>query len=89
VRPFKAAGTVAVLSERRLPVYAVVGDGFWFGRRLVDFLLNVHRLHGETEVIGPFTPPADDAAIADFVQSIRGRIVDRLRERRSSRDDGL
>lgn len=86
VRPFKVAGTVAVLSERRLPVYAVVGDGFWFGRRLVDFLLNVHRLRGETEVLGPFAPPADPGDIPDFVQSIRARIVERLRATRDGRD---
>jgi 1-acyl-sn-glycerol-3-phosphate acyltransferase len=89
VRPFRVAGSVAVLSERRLPVYAVVGDGFWFGRRLVDFLLNVHRLRGETEVLGPFEPPGDPDELPGFVHSIRARIVERLDHRRADRDAGL
>jgi 1-acyl-sn-glycerol-3-phosphate acyltransferase len=89
VRRFKVSGTVAVLSERRLPVYAVIGDGFWFGRRLVDFLLNVHRLRGETEVLGPFTAPAAAEEIPDFVQSVRAKIVERLQQIRAGRDAGL
>ena len=35
----RPAGLAAVLGARRLPVYLVVEDGFWQGRRLVDFAL--------------------------------------------------
>jgi len=89
VRPFRTAGTVAALSERRLPVYAVVTDGFWFGRRLVDFLQNVPRLRGETEVLGPFAPPEAQDEIEAFVQSVRETIVERLQELRARRHAGL
>jgi 1-acyl-sn-glycerol-3-phosphate acyltransferase len=89
VRPFKTAGTVAILGERRLPVYAVVTDGFWFGRRLVDFLINVHRLRGRTEVLGPFSPPEDPAQIPAFIQSIHDVIVDRLTGIRSCYDAAI
>ncbi len=89
VRPFRAAGTVAVLSERRLPVYAVVTDGFWYGRRLVDFILNVHRLRGETEVLGPFTPPERQDDLPAFVETLRGAIVERLQQIRAGRDAAL
>lgn len=82
VRPFRAAGTVASLEARRLPVYLVVTDGYWKGRRLVDFLASVPLLDGHTEVLGPFDPPADAAALAEFVEGLRRRIVERLAERR-------
>lgn len=82
VRPFKMAGTIACLETRRVPVYLVVTDGYWKGRRLVDFLGNVPRLRGHTEVLGPFEPPADDGALPAFVADLRRRIVERLLERR-------
>ncbi|HET7295257.1 MAG TPA: lysophospholipid acyltransferase family protein [Vicinamibacteria bacterium] len=82
VRAFKAAGTIACLEARRVPVYLFVTDGYWKGRRLVDFLGNVPRLRGYTEVLGPFEPPAEDAALPAFVDGLRHRIVERLLERR-------
>jgi 1-acyl-sn-glycerol-3-phosphate acyltransferase len=82
VRPFRSAGTVACLEARRVPVYLLVTDGYWKGRRLIDFLANVPRLDGHTEILGPFDPPADDAALPAFVEGLRDRIVARLAERR-------
>jgi 1-acyl-sn-glycerol-3-phosphate acyltransferase len=82
VRPFRAAGTLASLQARRVPVYLLVTDGYWQGRRLVDFLGNVPNLRGETELLGPFEPPPLDAELPGFVEEMRGRIVERLAERR-------
>ncbi len=89
VRPFRSAGTLAVLSQRRLPVYVVVTDGFWYGRRLVDFILNVHRLRGETEVLGPFTPPEGQEELPGFVESLRGTLMMRLQQMRAGRHAGV
>ena len=85
VRPFRSAGTIAALAERRLPVYLVVLDGLWEGRRFVDFLANVPKLRGETEVLGPFEPPADEADLPGFVEECRGRIVAHLQDMRRRR----
>ncbi len=85
LRPFKTAGTIAVLQARRMPVYLVVTDGYWAGRRFVDFLGNVPKLRGETEVLGPFEPPAEAASLPAFVEECRGRIVTHLREMRRRR----
>ncbi len=78
VRPFRTAGTVACLEARRVPVYLVVTDGYWRGRRLVDFLGNVPLLDGRTDLLGPFEPPADVAALPAFVEDMRRRIVEHL-----------
>jgi 1-acyl-sn-glycerol-3-phosphate acyltransferase len=83
VRSFKTAGTLAALTARRLPVYVVVSDGFWFGRRFVDFLWSVPQIRGETEVLGPFTPPEAEEDLPPFIEKMRGIIVGRLQERRA------
>jgi len=84
VRPFKTAGTLAALSARRLPVYLVVSDGYWFGRRFVDFFWSVPQIRGVTEVLGPFAPPEAEEDLLPFIEAMRGRIVERLEERRST-----
>ena len=85
VRPFKAAGTIATLTARRLPVFLVVSDGLWAGRRLLDFLSKVPQLRGETEVLGPFEPPAAEQELPAFVEQARERIIHHLREMRQRR----
>jgi hypothetical protein len=85
VQPFRTAGTQAILAARRLPVYAVATDGFWFGRRFLDFVLNVPRIHGETEVIGAFDPPASGDEIPAFIERMRCLIAERLEDMRRRR----
>lgn len=82
VRPFKLGGIQATLETRPMPVYLVVTDGFWVSRRFVDSALNVHRIRGETEVLGPFPPPGDPEQIPAFVESLRDRMVAHLAEMR-------
>ena len=85
VQPFQMAGILAVLRERRLPVHVVVTDGFWQARRLVDFVLGVGKIRGETEVVGTFEPPADADALPAFVESLRERMVAHLAAMRGRR----
>jgi 1-acyl-sn-glycerol-3-phosphate acyltransferase len=81
IQAFHTAGLEIMLRERPLPVYVLVTDGFWKGRRFVDFLFNIDRIQGATEVLGPFPPPADGEYGA-FLEGIRGQMVERLRQRR-------
>jgi 1-acyl-sn-glycerol-3-phosphate acyltransferase len=85
LRPFRVGGTLAVLEARRLPVYLVVTDGYYRARRFVDFLFNISLLDGDTEVLGPFEPPADAAALPAAVNGWREIIERRLHERRAPR----
>jgi 1-acyl-sn-glycerol-3-phosphate acyltransferase len=78
VQPFQTAGVLAVLRERRMPVCVVVTDGFWSARRLSDFVLGVGKIRGETEVVGVFEPPADDAALPAFIEQLRETMVAHL-----------
>jgi 1-acyl-sn-glycerol-3-phosphate acyltransferase len=77
IGPFHAAGAHVILRERPVPVYLVVTDGFWTARRLVDFVFNIHRIDGRTEILGPFTPPEPDR-IGPFVEEMREKMVAQL-----------
>ena len=81
IQAFHNAGLEIMLRERPLPVYVVVTDGFWKGRRFVDFLFNIDRIDGRTEVLGPFPPPAD-GEYGPFLERLRGEMIDRLRQLR-------
>lgn len=83
IRPFHTAGLEAMLRERRAPVYLVLNDGVWRVRRLADLLFRVHLIDARSEAFGPFEPPEDDARLPDFIDSLRKRLVDRLREMRA------
>lgn len=78
LQPFRSAGLLAILEERRLPVVLVATDGFCGGRRLVDVLFNVHRIRGRTEVVGRFVPPADAAALPGFVDHLEAALASHL-----------
>lgn len=82
IGPFKTAGLLTVLRERRLPVYVLVTDGFWSARRLVDSVLGLADIRGETVVLGPFEPPADEDALPGFVDGLRETMVAQLAQMR-------
>jgi 1-acyl-sn-glycerol-3-phosphate acyltransferase len=86
IREFRTAGTEAMLRERALPVYVVVTDGFWSCRRLVDFVMNVHRIQGHTEVMGPFVMTAGEEP-ASFLRRLRTVMVDKLAAMRGLAED--
>lgn len=87
IQPFQTAGVLTVLRERRLPVYVVVTDGFWSARRLVDFVLGVGKIRGETEVLGRFEPPEDRDELPAFVDGLRDTMVAHLARMRDRRSD--
>src|SRR5688572_12902730 len=84
LQPFRTAGLLAMLTERRVPVWLVATDGFSSGRHLLD-LVQLHRIRGVTEVLGRFDPPTDEAALPAFLDDLHGRLsqaVARIRESR-------
>ena len=71
------------LAERALPIYLVLNDGGWRVGRLSDLLFRVHWLDAYSEVLGPFTPPADPAERTAFVRGLRDTLVEALARHRS------
>lgn len=85
IRPFRTGGAEAVLRGRSWPVWLVVTEGFESGRRLADFLLNIPRLRGRTEVLGPFTPPEDPGQLQGFLLEMREVMARHLADMRVRR----
>lgn len=77
LQPFRTAGLLAMLTERRVPVWLVATDGFTAGRRLVD-LVQLHRIRGVTEVLGRFDPPEEEAALPGFLDGLHAHLADGL-----------
>ena len=88
VRSFKTKGLSAILCARQLPVYLVVTDGLWMAGRITDFVFNLHRIHSETEVLGPYQSPAAADEVPEFIARLRDILVARLRERRQGQHAG-
>jgi 1-acyl-sn-glycerol-3-phosphate acyltransferase len=84
IRPFRTTGLETILRERRTPVYLVLNEGVWRVRRLADLLFRVHLIDATSEAMGPFEPPADDAALPEFISRLRLTLVDRLAELRAA-----
>jgi len=83
---FRPAGLEVMLRERRLPVYVVINDGMWRGRRVSDAIFRAHLMDGWSEVVGRYDPPEDDAEIPAFIQHLRDVIVERLAAHRAGPD---
>jgi 1-acyl-sn-glycerol-3-phosphate acyltransferase len=84
LQPFRSAGLLAMLGERRVPVWLVATDGFRAGRRLIDFVLHVHRIRGRTELVGRYQPPADAEELPAFVEFLQAELAARLAEMRGT-----
>jgi 1-acyl-sn-glycerol-3-phosphate acyltransferase len=83
IRPFRTTGLERILGARRTPVYLVLNEGVWRVRRFADLLFRVHLIDAQSEVMGPFEPPADDARLPEFIQGLRQTLVTRLAEIRA------
>lgn len=86
LQPFASAGIRVVLTERRMPVYLIVTDGFWVCRKAKDFFFRIHEIHGRTEILGPFDPPVDEAEVPAFVERMRETMQAKLEEMRDARN---
>ena len=85
ILPFRRAGLLSLLEAKRAPVYLAVGDGLWKAGRFLDLLFKVHEIDAGTEALGPFEPPPDAADLPLFIQTLRQRMVERLRAIRAER----
>ncbi len=78
IGPFDTAGLRVILRTRRMPVYLVVTDGFFVGRRLRDLVWNMHRIRGRTIVVGPLAPPAGYGDLDEFIASTQKTMMKHL-----------
>ena len=72
-----------LLVWRKADNFTAFTDGFWTCARLGDFVGRMDRIRGRTEVMGPFHPPAE-GDLAAFIEGLRQRMAERLRQMRGS-----
>jgi 1-acyl-sn-glycerol-3-phosphate acyltransferase len=80
---FMVRGLRAILAGAGRPVYCVVADGMWGARTMAEAAARMAGARVEVRVLGPFTPPAEGAAIDAFIEELRERMVSTLHEIRS------
>ena len=71
-----------------MAVWLVATDGFSAGRCLADFVLNLHRIDGRTELVGRYDPPARAEELPAFVARLHadlGAHLAVMRARRTGR----
>lgn len=75
---FKRGALSHILATREWTVYVYVVDGFWRAAKLKDFMRKVHAVRGKVEYAGSleWTDPA--ANPDEFIERIRGMMVERL-----------
>ncbi len=78
ILPFRTAGLLAALAERRVPVYLVLNDGAFRVATFADLLFRAHLIDAYSEVLGPFEAPRDAAQHPEFVRTLRETLVARL-----------
>lgn len=83
VLPFRPAGLVALLQERPLPVWTIVGDGLWRLRTLGDTFFALGNLRCRMRVIGPVMSPEDPEALLEFIEERRQILIRELAKMRA------
>ena len=83
IGPFMIRGIRSILQRAGRPVYCVVADGMWGARTMAEVAARTSGARGEVRVLGPFDPPADEAALDAFIQELRERMVAALHEIRA------
>jgi 1-acyl-sn-glycerol-3-phosphate acyltransferase len=89
IGPFESAGVRVILGQRRTPVYLVVTDGWHVTRRLFGFAFAVHKIRGETEVLGPFESPESSRDVLEFVEGLRRTMAIHLGQMRARQGGAL
>ncbi len=87
LRPFRPAGTSAMLETGAWTVHALVVDGFWRCGRLRDFADEIGFVRGRIAAIGPFDFDPDQHDAPTFLQEMHDRMQRALDELRQSDDD--
>ncbi len=82
IGPFKTRGLEQILRTRDWQVHVFVADGFWQTARFKDFLRGMGRLEGSIAYLGRVDWTNTDAECGPFIEELRERMVEGLRELR-------
>lgn len=83
IAPFRPAGMIALLEGRPMPVWTIVGDGFWRFRKVRDTLFGLGSVKGQVAVVECSMSPANPADLPAFIEARRQTMIRELARMRA------
>jgi 1-acyl-sn-glycerol-3-phosphate acyltransferase len=83
IAPFRPAGVIALLEGREMPVWTIVGDGFWHLRKVMNTFFGLGSVKGRLKVVEKVMSPANPEDLPAFVEERRQTMIRELAKMRA------
>ncbi|MEO8500906.1 MAG: lysophospholipid acyltransferase family protein [Vicinamibacteria bacterium] len=83
IAPFRPAGMIALLRVRPMPVWTIVGDGFWHHRKVMDTFFGLGQVRSRMKVVEKVMSPENPDDLPAFVEERRQTMIRELAKMRS------
>ena len=83
IAPFRPAGMIALLEGRQIPVWTIVGDGFWRFRKVMNTFFGLGSVRGRLRVVERAMSPADPSDLPAFIEERRQNMIRELAKMRA------
>jgi 1-acyl-sn-glycerol-3-phosphate acyltransferase len=83
IAPFRPAGMTALLYGRPMPVWTIVGDGFWTMRKVTDTFFGLGGIKGRLKLVECVMSPEDPEALPAFIEERRQNMIRELAKMRA------
>ena len=75
IAPFRPAGMTALLQGSRMPVWTIVGDGFWAFRKVKDTFFGLGLVKGRLKVVERVMSPESPEDLPAFIEERRRNMI--------------
>lgn len=83
IAAFRPAGITALLSERPMPVWTIIGDGFWRFRKVTDTFFGLGSVKGRLRVVEKTMSPENPDDLPAFIEDRRQNMIRELARMRA------
>ena len=83
IAPFRPAGMTALLEGRRMPVFTIVGDGFWRYRKVMNTFFGLGSVRGRLKVVERVMSPENPDDLPAFIEERRQNMIRELAKMRT------
>lgn len=83
IAPFRPAGLIALLEGRQMPVWTIVGDGFWRYRKVMDTFFGLGSVRGRLRVVECKMSPEKREDLEAFIEERRQNMIKELAKMRA------
>jgi 1-acyl-sn-glycerol-3-phosphate acyltransferase len=83
IQEFRPAGMVALLKDRQMPVWTIVGDGFWKFRKVMDTFFGLGSVRGRLKLVECVLSPKNMDDLPAFIEERRQNMIRELAKMRA------